>query len=387
MIDIRDIWKADIKRILSGSELLLFYETNKYANYYLGKSVTLGDVGLLKSIQKSPHFSFVASTGLDMGVLVNPDNLVEYNPRYYFTDILKSITITETEDMFIFSWFSDKKANLRMHGMNRAAAYVSLLAYVLVQNYKNGTNKTLYIQQGTYQEEEHEYDDILILKRYGNKIFDDDRLRLESSLLSIKTTECSAYFAYQQQLGYMLAPVNSLTKYNYTIKNFIVGDVMLMYKRNKYGYVEHCFPCVLTEITEKDISFIYYPIVETMLTRKIKILENSENSDKTLYSDEDVLTFKGCVVKEIWDNVGVCGTAFNEHYLLLKPFRDDYTQQVFRYSDTQLCKVVCDTIETIYAVFEDRGVDYNKERFLKLYFGTAIPKYEQARMKGYDQQY
>lgn len=388
MILLKDIWKTpNLKKLLSGSEILLYYETDKYAREYIGEGVQLGDVGIDKRLIKSPHYSFVAHSGLDMGTLVSKDTLTPYNPKYYFEGLLKDIDIKETDDMFIFSWMSSRMKNLVLHGMNRAAAYISLLAFVLIQNYVTGIDKCLFIQQGIYQEEEHEYDDLLILKRYGNKLFDDKRLKLESSLSSIKITECSAYFAYQQQLGYMLMPYKNSTKYNYSVKNLEVGDAMLMYKRNKQGYVEHCFPCVIRSMSEKHISFTYYPIVETLLTRKVKLMEVQENVDKTLYSEEDVFVFRGCEVQEEWDNVGVEGYSYNEKYLLIKPIRDDFTVQVFRVSDTQLCKVVCDTVETIYAVFEDRGVDYNKAKFLKEYFGSKIPKYEEARRKGYDQQY
>lgn len=386
MIPVKEIWKTpQLKKIMSGSELLLFYETDKYAKYYLNEGVELGDVTILKRLQYSTHFSFLMHKGYKLDSEVKEEDLVEYNPKYYFEDRLKDITMTETEDSYIFNWMADKRANLVLHGMNRSAAYISLFALVLVLNYMNKTNKQLYIQQGNYMEDEFEYDDLFILKKYGNKLFDDSRLLLETSLLNIKTTECNAYFSYQKQLGYMLAPVPTQTKYRVAKKFMNVGDVMLLYKKNKNGIIEHCFPAVILGYTEEHITLIYYPIVETLLTRKIKLKKLKESSEKCVYTFDDYMSFTGCRVQEEWDKIGVGYAAYDESLLLLTPFRDDMTYQYFRYSDTQVCSVPCDTIETIYAVFEDRGVDYNKEAFLKKYYNGEEPIYDRFRKMGYDQ--
>lgn len=389
-MNIAEVWgKPQLKRIMSGTELLLAYETDKYMKYYAGEGVELGDITILKKLQKSEHYAFVRKQGYIKGGVEDVDDniLTLYNPKFYFEDRIRDIDILMTEDKYVFNWQSDTQKNLIMHGMNRSAAYISLFALVLVQNYIRKEHKTLVIQQGNYVEADKEYDDILILKEYGNKLFDDSDLKIESSLGKIKETECSAYFTYQQQLGFMRGKVSNAVKYKYAMRKVKEGDVLLYYKRNKGEIPEHCFPAVVENVTEYGLSFIYYPIVETLLTRKMKLLRLKKEEEDLAYSLEDYMSYQGCRVTESWDNIGFLETTYDEDVFMLQPFRDDNTIQYFRVSETQVAGVECDTIETIYAVFEDRGIKYNKKDFMEKYFKGIEPKFDIVRKLGYNQKY
>ena len=389
-MNIAEVWgKPQLKRIMSGTELLLAYETDKYMKYYEGEGVELGDITILKKLQKSEHYAFVRKQGYIKGGVEDVDDniLTLYNPKFYFEDRIRDIDILMTEDKYVFNWQSDTQKNLIMHGMNRSAAYISLFALVLVQNYIRKEHKTLVIQQGNYVEADKEYDDILILKEYGNKLFDDSDLKIESSLGKIKETECSAYFTYQQQLGFMRGKVSNAVKYKYAMRKVKEGDVLLYYKRNKGEIPEHCFPAVVENVTEYGLSFIYYPIVETLLTRKMKLLRLKKEEEDLAYSLEDYMSYQGCRVTESWDNIGFLETTYDEDVFMLQPFRDDNTIQYFRVSETQVAGVECDTIETIYAVFEDRGIKYNKKDFMEKYFKGIEPKFDIVRKLGYNQKY
>lgn len=389
-MNISEVWgKPQLRRLMSGAELLLAYETDKYMKYYAGVGVELGDVAILKKLQKSEHYAFVRKQGYIKGGVddIADDGLILYNPKFYFEDRIKDIDIAVTDDRYVFNWQSDTQKNLIMHGMNRSAAYISLFALVLVQNYIRKEHKALVIQQGSYAEADKEYDDILILKEYGNKLFSDSDLKIESSLGKIKETECSAYFTYQQQLGFMRNKVSDTVKYKYAMRTVKEGDVLLYYKRNRGEIPEHCFPAVVEKVSEYGLSFIYYPIVETLLTRKMKLLRLKKDEEDIAYSLEDYMNYQGCRVTESWDNIGFCETTYDEDVFVLQPFRDDKTVQYFRVSETQVACVECDTLETIYAVFEDRGIKYNKKGFLEKYFKGIEPKFDIVRKLGYSQKY
>lgn len=97
-----------IKKITTGSELLLAYELDKYARIYLDKSVTLKDVSIAKQLHKSNEFAFVVSMGLDLGfeVVNSKDTLANIQSKMYFffTGTVEGADIKKTDDLWTYNF-------------------------------------------------------------------------------------------------------------------------------------------------------------------------------------------------------------------------------------------------------------------------------------------
>ena len=385
-MQLSEILGKPIKRICTGSELLLAWALNKYSKVYLQEEVTLDGLVLLKRLQYSEQFAFLVSQKYPVGAY-DEKCLCRFNPKRFCGEgIIKDITLTEENGCYIFNWQASAANRIAFHAMNRASAYVELLAYVIVMNYKNKTAKKLIIEQGNYTEETDEYSNLLILKEYGNRIAE-NLLELHSNVYHFKESECQAFYAYYKQRGYMLNKISTAVKYDYAKKNLAVGQVFLLYKRYK-GEMTCCYPAVIQEITDKGIRFTYYSVVETKLTRRVKLEKVREkHGDLSVYDREDFEAFHSKTMELLWDEVGVDVCAFDENFLLMPLMDADGTKQAFRLSDDTVTVLFLNTIETVYAVFENRGVKYDKQWFLTKYFPNgAKPIYDKIIEKyGYDQ--
>lgn len=380
-----------IRKIQTGSELLLAYELDKYAKKMLGATLSLSDVSIAKELLSGEHFSFVVLNGLDVGIPTSRDNLVDYskNKKYFFTDTVEGVVFSKvTPEEVVFDFEYDINANHKVHGENRSAAYVSLMAYLIVKAKAEGVQiPKLIIDHENYNQQELEYVDLFILKMYGNKVLK-GLVEIRYSKAWGYQPEWEAFVIYHRQRGLMNGEYTAVEKFKHLRKNFEVGDVVLLYQRTKgargktINQLKACYPAVIRYFDQNTIKLSYYPIVQTLLTRHMELEEVEHHFEdegrESIYTQEDYDRFIVCNETFNLTEIGVDTCTWTETTFFIKPVDFDGSYQYFR-TEEGIDKVFLSTLDTLYAVFEDRGVDYNREKFLNTYFRpkNRIPVYDQ----------
>lgn len=378
-----------LKRVVNGSELLFLYELDKYTKQLLGKKLSLEGVTILKSLQKERLFSFVTYQGLDVGFDVDMSALKPYGDiaKSLFTDTVEGIVFKEDTDELVHYDFSvAPRENRKLNGDNRESAYISLVAYVIVRAYEEGKQlPKIVIGTDNYVIVNLEYHHLYILSNYGNKVLD-GIVEYRGSNDKIQV-DWESYVMLQRQKGFMSRPYTPQDKMKYIKKrDFKSGDVVLLYNRTKctkgntIAKLESCYPAVIDDIKNNEVHLRYYATVETALTRYMKLTEAEEdldNSENSLLIGDDFDRFVPC--RDVYDltSLGIEGYTYDETTFILSPIDQDGSYQWLSNSKGQ-DYVWLSTLDTIYAVFEDRGVEYNREEFLDKYFRSKgrVPVYD-----------
>lgn len=393
-ITLSELLGYKIRKIQTGSELLLIYELNKYCNLLLDAKLTIEDTTIVREVILGEHFAFVYNnTNMNLNYEKGQEEfLADYKStsRKYFTrDVLGVVFAKKDDNIWVYRYDTDRDANLIMNGYDRSAAYVSLYAFMVVSCFRDKKPlPKLRIESTNHDQPEMEYVDLLILQYYGNKLLL-NKVEIQYGYKILVQPEWEAFIMYNRQLGYMLTESNAQEKFKYAQKHFKVGDVVLYYKKDKKVQTKsirkllECYPAVIDNITKEGIKLTYYPIIETRLTRRRK-LEEVERSlkDDFKYSIEDYLNFPKCELFLDYADLGVDVLSYVEDFMILKLMKGtDTTIQHIVADKNEEKSVELDTLNTIYAVFEDRGVKYNKERFLELHFKKEKPIYDILKHK------
>ncbi len=381
-----------VKKITTGSELLLAYELDKYSRLLLGKRVSLANVSISKSIIGSEQFSFVVTNGLDVGFTPDMETLADYRVRVglFFTKTIDGIVFKlMTPELWVYDFSYNTAANLITYGANRSAAYVSMIAYLIVKSAKDGVAcPKLLIDHEEHAQLELEYVDLLILKGYGNKLLS-NVVDINFSASAKQQPEWEAFVILNRQRGVMNREYSTTEKYKYFKKHFEVGDVVLLYQRAKgakgksINKLISCYPAVILGFNKTNVDLMYYPLVKTKLTRHmlLSLAENDYDGDLQV-TETELDRFTACKqnLELMYTGVDVC--TYLEETFILRPADFDGSHQYFR-TENGFVRLFLSTLDTIYAVFEDRGVEYNKASFLDTYFNSCnrVPVYDEMMRK------
>lgn len=381
-----------IRKIHTGSELLLAFELSKYSKLLLGKGLTLSDVTVAKEIQGSDYFSFVVINGLDVGFQPDPETLVDVTKslKYFFRETVEGVSLqSESDEEVVYNHDFDINSNRILFGENRSAAYVSLMAYLMVKAKSEGKAvPKLIIDHEKYNQQELEYVDLLVLRNYGNKVLKNVLEIKHSSEWGLQP-DWEAFVVYHRQRGVMNTAYSTRDKFKHLRKNFEVGDPVLLYRRSKpakgrsINKLKSCYPAVIRGFDENGVRISHYPIVQTRLTRHSELdaieLDIEGDGRDSIYTTDDYDRFIESVETYAYTEIGVDNCTWDEQVFFIKPLDSDGAAQYFR-TPEGTDRVFLSTLDTIYAVFEDRKVEYNKERFLQTYFPkNRKPVYDQYR--------
>ena len=378
-----------MKKVCSGSELIFLYELSKYSKELLGKTLDFEDIQLVKELRVNEYYSYVYSKGLNLNYTPLESELVDISDisRKFFNSDLTGIVLAEQNDeKWVYNYRTNTRANLVLNQFNRSAGYVSLFAYMWVSYYKLGKKAPLLVLENTSpKQEEMEYVDILILQNFGNK-FLKDKVEVKFSKEVVIQPEWEAFIMYHRQLGLMTQEYSVADKWKYLAKNYEVGDVVLYYKTDKaiksktIRRLMNCHPAVITYMTRTTVGIRYYPDTNTTLTQK-RELQRAEEVCGTgfKYSPDDYNRFITCDAKLDLMDTGIDTLFYTEDEYLLRPINgtDKFEQYLVDKNGIEGVYEM-DTLNTIYAVFEDRKVKYDKERFLERFFKKEKPIYDEV---------
>lgn len=377
-----------IRKIHSGSELLLAYELDKYSKHILGLELSLEGVSIAKELFNGEYFSFVATNGLNTGVEFDKKDLADYSAikRNFFTEIIEDVEYAKVEEGKVTYTF-DRNISLHavMNTSSKPKSYISLVARNWVLAYQKGENPpVLVIDHSRNSSKEFEYADVRVILMHGNMLFD-GYVELDVDMDNGIQPEWETFLTFKRQLGKMDREFTIDEKKKYFKRNFEVGDAVLLYKRKRLsegksvGRLNACFPAIIESMTDKHITIKYYPQVQTPITQHIELyeseieLEDYGTKDAIMY--EDYTKFTTMRETMFISDLGIGDMTFKEDKFILEPTADDTTLQYVRTGEGESTTkpMVMNALETIYAVFETRDVKYNRQRFIDKYFKGKEP--------------
>lgn len=377
MVRVSEFFKAtlgkDITELQTGTECSLVAEVAYYLKA-IGKTLVC-DVRIKEELP-----SVYTHRMVDMGVKMDVGASV-YNESMFYTKSrpsFESLELSKTPT----DWSLNVNTNTFKNGFlnhYRGLGYLPLLAYFLVNKWETKTKGVLRLitpgQLASY------YLELFVLKYYGNKLAD--------TCISVENTDIGqadwfAYIAVQRQFGYGYEKSSVFDKKKW-FDDVAIGDILLLYSIGSSSdrssrRLQSCHIARVDKITNSGVSLAVFTQVETVLTQVYRV--STSNFDK---SYDDYTRFPTMIHNYGYQSLGVGNYFYDEDYLVLKPMIDDGSVQLMvlptESNGWDIEKVELDTLETIYAVLENRGIKYNKERFLAEYFTPrgVVPFYEKYR--------
>lgn len=361
----------DVETIETGTELVLLGECNKYLNKR-GYNLTLDievDERLFNSLSKKRMIA--------QGVVWGTEKFENYPNNVFFNDSVESVVLKRKDDTeWIYDFQSNPTEN-RIMKYNPQQANLSLFAYLMVNNYLNGTNTVLTFDDNTCLTHQ-EYTQLYVLIYYGNQ--------WGADIINGVTSRDGDWFAYvemNRQYGFMCRPYLPNEKHDLATEMFEVGDVVLLYKRskgkeqdNRVRTLESCAIAVIESMTNKTITLTEISNVETMLTTISRLDRVKAEGGTVTYDDYKRFYTPKCNYS--WNDMGVEYFVYEEQLFISTLKAGDISYQVLMMPDG-IQELALDPFETVYAVLENRGISYNRERFLEKYFPNSVPLYERYR--------
>lgn len=389
---------VEVKKVLTGSELLLAHELDKYSRKLLNKRVTLEGIPIAKELIPLEFFSYVVAKDLDVGFEPDKTMLCNYThmTRVFFEGTTENLVfVSDTPEMVHYRFEHDIRKNDIMYREDKSTAYVSLVAYLMVRAYVDGLpTPKLYIDHSKHAQSELEYVNLLILQDYGNKIL--------AGLLKIDFNEdwgyqppWESYLMYHRQLGHMAREYTVPEKYRTIKKHFNIGDVVLLYHRTKgakgksINLLLTCYPAIIRDYTQTHIKLEYFPDPKTRLThvndlQAVVDLFESEGK-QPIHTPEDFARFTKAMETFPLTSIGVHTSTYVETQFIVPVVESSGGYQYFK-TPEGMDYVWLPTPDMIYAFFEDRQIEYNKLAFMEAYFTSKgkTPMYEQYKKRKED---
>lgn len=371
----------DVKEVKTGVECEYLAALGAFFKMLRGEVLEF-DLGVVDRISEV-YISHMLTKGCYEFTETDRIKKVNYNDRMFFCyyDGILDVVFSKEED-----WIFDAHAkgsgsgNVNMN-MNvvQAKGFVALLAYFALVRYEDGLDCRLNFK--TWFADPMSYLSIIMLRDYGNKLVD--------NLFIIENCEIGAqiqWYAYvgiQKQFGYMNKYSDSTAKKKWLVENGVeVGDPVLLYKlgdgkNNKTRPLTGCKIAVIMAIGDYGVQYEEIDGNELVLTQIERVSHNSSSIR------DDYSSFHKSITDTSYTSVAFENLLFNEDYLIMRPIPDDGSCQVMIVPDDDgtwaIRHVQLDSLETIYAILENRGIEYNREKFLNTYFKNRVPYYERYR--------
>ena len=390
-----------LKKFETGAELVLAYALNDYAIKYLNARLDCTNVRVSKDLVKEEIFAYICDYS------INPENIVfnsldvpENRPRYSFRptrdmNLLDSLVINMTPEKWVFGIANDNVKNSQIRVGVAAWNYCYIVAKWLIWRYlnKNMPVPKLIIDQQRMSITRYEYSLLIILIKYGNQILNIPEFELVYDNPPNDDYEWVAFVEEKRMRGMMHNIPNTYSakdKIVYMTKRLKLapGDVVLLFRRrdnrNNGDITQNLidvYPAVIMSVTAEALTLQYCTQTDLTLTRKHHLDMLRMNGGHRIYTARDYTRFEVQPRRFEWFDIGIEGFSSTELWFIIPMVRDDSTVQYINDGEKD-CMVTLDTVETVYALFEDRGIKYDKARYLeKNYPNGEIPIWDQFKAK------
>lgn len=372
---IKNVCHKEVKTLLTGAECEFVGSCAFYLKLLRGDSVELD-----LDINPLVHSDFIDRMQ-DLGVEIKDRQLGAYKVSDFCRPMEKvmSYIIRKTDTDWVFDVFDNQLENNHV-GYGTGSGYIPLMAYFAVYKMLHGEHGKLRLV--TKLGNADHYMNLIILKSYGNRLVEN---MVDIDNCNLEQADWIAYVKMQKGFGRMAHESDSIEKERWLKEHDVQrGDILLLYEIGKGANITNrclksCHMVVVESYDNMGVQYTYIGTTELLLTQ-IERVSKTEFMQKTKEEYEDFVKMSKNLS---YTSVGIEYLTCEEDYMLMLPTGDDVSCQLMilpgENGKWELRQVVLDTLETIYAVLENRGIKYNKERFLNKYFKGKVPYYERFR--------
>lgn len=377
------------------SELYYIAELNKYLESY-GRVLSIEGVAIKEEYKSCIYYSYLKSTDV---IGVEHESLPEDLRGKLFTKFLDLDDIyieKESNIEWVFD-FDGKGRNTKNYttfkGLLASQAYVSFMALLTINKIMKG--------QPSIVKFDFTVANVCITKNYTTWDIIDLwliylRTRALSSWVSFelpkeKLAEAQLnYEAYviecrlvQNVTDYM--PVSE--KIEYYRSHFMIGDIVMLYtklasgsERDSIKQVESCQIARIDKATNEGITLMVFNAKDTPLTAK-KRIESLPARVRELYGNNHYMKHNEQSTFVRWSDIGLEVGLYMEQQFFTDLNCNDSACLWFEKNGEEF-ELELDNADAIYAILCERNIEFNKERFKKLYFSKKPSIYISRVVEG-----
>ena len=372
---VKNVCHKEVKMLMNGAECEFVGSCAFYLKILSGDSVEF-DLKINPLVREE-----YIDRMQDLGVEIEGRQKGAYNISYFCRPMEKimSYSIKKSSTDWLFDVFDNQVENSHV-GHGSGSGYIPLVAYFAVSKMLSSEGGKLKLV--TRLSDYDVYLNLIMLKKYGNKLVSD---LVEIENCNLEQADWTAYVRMQKSFGRMVNESDGSEKEKWLKDNDVQrGDVLLLYEIGKGANISNreltsCHMVIIESYDGTGVQFKYIGTTELVLTQ-IERVSKTGYIQKTVKEYQDFYKQTRSIP---YTNLGIEYLTCEEEYMLMLPTGDDVSCQLMilpgENGKWELRQVVLDTLETIYAVLENRGIKYNKERFLKKYFDGRVPYYERFR--------
>lgn len=310
---------------------------------------------------------------------------IDYN---YRTPVKKCVKFSEKTDKY-WSWNLSDYYMVNNSTLNSAGGedcWVSLLAYIAVKRLMLGKPQVFLVTINYELAYTHMVLSSFILLNEetsacsGWCFFNFDE---SVSPQRINHLGYSAWYAKGVEQGYLRRYYTSREKYEYARNMGIqVGDIVYLYERKvgqKLNFLKEISGFHFAKVLAygKDcISLYIFNTKKTKYQGKVDYA-NYNMTTKAMYNFTNPYESVNATEKTYdWTDMGVEYCMYGEQFFITECSRDDGKVMAVQYGDWTPLRLRLNSVELIYWILKDYGIEFNEERFLSKYFMDK-PLYQQ----------
>lgn len=374
--------RTDITELKNGTECTLVGELA----YFLGKQgykLAL-DIPYCTEILKD-YINRMIDMGVELGVSANTN--ITYNKSLFFSKENR-----QPFDYYVIDKKVDNSWSMDVRGNNLeniyldssdGAGYVPLYAYYLVDSFVRGEQAVSL----TFTSSIH---DNIVYRNVGVLVYCDNKLGgdiIHFENLERGQLEWLCYLFSRVQRGMTEWSIEQ--KYKWVSTNVEIGDIVLLYNTDgardfRRAKLVSCWIAKVLDITESGVLLEYYVSAEMVLTQ-VERVDRRFSGSIIRPTYEDYKRFDSIKRWFSFDELGIDSVKFEKYFITL-PMIDDGSAQVFILPKDnghgyEIRTITLDTFDTIYSVLENRGIKYNRDKFVDMYFTSrnVVPFYDRFR--------
>lgn len=376
---VRKALGTEMKSVTNGSEAWVLGECNGFLNRY-GYNLEC-DIPIDDRVQNTIYFKRMVAKGVQVdGFKPQP-----YNESMFCDDDVSSVEFRRevnesgnTEWVFDFGLGGNSFVLLR----RAKGIYLNIFCFMVVEDWFSGERNILHYKMT--EDMVSAYKCLLPLIYYGSKLAE-GRLIIDARMVQ---PDWLAYTTVLKQRGYMVSKSSNVEKYEYFKEHFKNGDLIFLYERKKGSEqddkVRVLIGCQIATVwgaSPSGLVLKVYPQAETWLQQKIRMDDAKAHGQEVI--PDEYNNFYMLRKSFDWSDMGVDFMLYDEDNFVMDLQSGDigYATMIVPVGDEfvlQDCKL--SVFEAVYAYAENRGIEYNKERFLEKYFPDSVPLYDRYRV-------
>lgn len=392
MIHLTNIYPC--AKIITLTEVYYIASIAKYLEVY-NEQLSIEGVAIPKKFKNTDYYKYLATRNIvgvekmDLAVLEEIKSNTMVIPN--FTN--KEVYFKSKEGQeWVFDYDDSGRVstnNRFFKGLRSDQIYVDFMAYLTVEKIIKGTPQLLKMDftradiflAGSYSR--WDIVELWILYKRTKALDGWVDILLPEDILARNQLNYEAYSREKEQLYPNMNIATISEKVDYYKRNFKRGDIVLLYKKSEKGNkmdsirtIESCVIAKIDRATTRGIELTTYNVNKSIQTikRELSLLPEKLRS---LYSVNYCKEYTVSKERFDWMDIGLDEISLIEQCFITDLNCNDTDLFLFLDKDGKEVELELNSADGIYALLDERGIEFDKERFENLYFSKTKSVYKQ----------